>query len=351
MHSFVTQPERIGHLDAIRFVAAVWVALSHGAVALKPLFQDPLARLLAGGVSASFNGTSAVMVFFIVSGMCIHLPYARSSKVPAVRFLVRRYCRIGIPLLAVLVITSVVGPRAVGRQDGVLWSVYAELVYYSIYPLLFIVAQRIGWTPLLIVSGAVSVCLTIGNLQYMIVPEFGWLCWIWGLPVWLSGCLLADRLCSGRLTHSEGGSLAWRVAAWSIGTLTTILVFHSTVRIGYPVSMLGFSVFAYFWLQAELQNPFPAWRWLERCGGASYSLYLVHSIVLAIVDDTSLTPLVADMLRSLGILIATFVFYTAVEAPSHRLARYLASRISLNREPPQPQLLRQPAAGEPLPPS
>ena len=321
--------------------------LSHGAVVLKPLFQDPLARLLASGVSASFNGISAVMVFFIVSGLCIHLPYAGSSRVPVVRFLMRRYCRIGIPLFIVLMITSAVGPRAIGRQNGVLWSVYAELIYYSIYPLLFLAAQSIGWKPLLVISGAVSACLTIGNLQFMIVPEFGWLCWVWGLPVWISGCMLADRLHDGRLARPRGSRLVWRLTAWAMGTVATILVFHSPVRVGSPVSMLAFSVFVYFWLQQELRNPSPAWRWLERCGAASYSLYLVHSIVLGIVDGTSLPPLAADLLRPLGIVLATFTFYIAVEAPSHHFARFLASRISLDGglRPPRP------AVGEPLPPS
>lgn len=330
-HSQERPLRRLDHLDSIRFVAAIWVVISHGGVDLKALSDHPTARLLAAGLGSSFSGISAVMVFFIVSGLCIHFPNVGNTSVSVSRFLIRRYCRIGIPLLVILLLVSQCGTRAIDRTDAVLWSVYAELGYYSIYPLLLHVVRVAGWRGLLFVSGAVSLCVVVLNFHDSHVPGLGWWVWLWGLPIWISGCLLAESLARERRPRPIGPRMLWRATAWASGAATSYLVFHASVRIGYPVSMLAFALFAYFWLQQELQNPFPAWRWLERCGLASYSIYLVHGVVLAWFDGMSIPPLLSNLLRPAMVLLATGAFYLVIEAPSHRLARYLGSRVFMDR--------------------
>ena len=79
---------RIERLDSIRFLAALWVAISHGAIPLKPLVDEPTAKMILAGVQSTFSGTAAVMVFFIVSGLCIHLPYSGGKVVPVLHFLI-----------------------------------------------------------------------------------------------------------------------------------------------------------------------------------------------------------------------------------------------------------------------
>ena len=74
---------RIARLDTIRLLAAVWVAISHGAMPLKPLADTGPLRLIAAVAQDSFSGVAAVIVFFIVSGLCIHLPYTGVSAVPS----------------------------------------------------------------------------------------------------------------------------------------------------------------------------------------------------------------------------------------------------------------------------
>lgn len=324
--------ERIDRLDAIRFVAAVWVAISHGALPLRSLFSDPIARLIAGGFESTFSGVSAVMVFFIVSGLCIHLPNADAGSLPVAKFLVRRYARIGVPLIVILYVTPLVGARAEAKNSAVLWSVYAELVYYSIYPVLFYAAKRWGWSPLVMISGFGSVCLTALNLDFTNVWEFGWLTWLWGLPIWLCGCLLAESLSTGALREISGPILAWRAAAWGGGAMATFALFHSPIRIGDPVSMLVFSFVAYCWLSKELRDPARTWQWLRGCGAASYSLYLVHSVVLGGLEEHlhSVEPIANVLFRCAGVAIGAYVFYKLVEAPSHAAARRLARAISFD---------------------
>jgi peptidoglycan/LPS O-acetylase OafA/YrhL len=321
---------RIQRVDSLRFVAAGWVVFSHGIFPPKSAFTSPIGQLVASVFGASFDGISAVMVFFIVSGLCIHWPYVEADRVPLANFLARRYIRIGVPLAAVLILMSLVGGRANDRGHEVLWSIYAELVYYSVYPTLFWLAKRLGWSALIACSGLASLTLVLSNPAYTNVQQFGWLTWLWGLPIWLTGCILADRLRSGRIPNLMGSIWLWRLGAWGLGVLALLGEFHSKIVVGYPISMLLFAVYAFFWLNKELANQTPGWQWLEQCGRASYSLYLVHNIVLgAIVDYFSwlYTPtLFAFSCISIGAV--TYFFYRMIELPSHLLARRAANLIS-----------------------
>jgi peptidoglycan/LPS O-acetylase OafA/YrhL len=94
--------------------------------------------------------------------------------------------------------------------------------------------------------------------------------------------------------------------------------------------MLIFSVFAYFWLMKELQSQSLHWNWLERCGAASYSLYLVHNVVFGGLEE-HFSPAISIsgmVIRWSAVTVATCAFYWIVEAPSHRLARN-APRVGL----------------------
>jgi peptidoglycan/LPS O-acetylase OafA/YrhL len=317
---------RIDALDSIRFVAAFWVAMSHGALPLRDVSSAPLLRAF----SSSFDGVSAVMVFFIVSGFCIHLPYVDAHKLPVVKFILRRYVRIGLPLIAILLVMHFLGGNASKGGHAVLWSVYAEIVYYTLYPLLFALARRFGWGVLITIVGIISSTLALTHITYLRMWEFGSLTWLWGLPIWLSGCVLAARFRKGDLVKAYGSIWFWRLAAWFLGAAAGLLI-YSHAKIGYPVSMLPFAFFAFFWLTMELQNAASTWQCLQHFGSASYSLYLVHAVVLGAIDDY-LKPLsgvaIAIVLPWAAIAAATYLFYRIIEAPSHLLARWAASRVS-----------------------
>jgi peptidoglycan/LPS O-acetylase OafA/YrhL len=326
----INPSSRIYRVDSLRFIAALWVVFSHGILPTKSSFSDPVAQLIASALGASFDGISAVMVFFIVSGLCIHWPFVNVERVPLANFLARRYLRIGMPLATVLIFMSVVGGNASERGHEVLWSIYAELVYYTIYPVLFLAARRFGWGALISCSGVISIALVFLHPVYTNVQQFGPLTWLWGLPIWLAGCVLAERLRSGRMPNLPGNIWLWRLGAWGLGVLALFGEFHSRIVIGYPISMLPFAVYGYFWLNKELANQSPGWQWLERCGRASYSLYLVHNIVLGAVADyfphTYAPILFPFSCAAIGAV--TYLFYRLVERPSHLLARRIATLLS-----------------------
>src|SRR5450432_2915694 len=81
-----SKASHITGLDSIRFFCALWVVFFHGN--LPPLLEGMehapklvWLRLIRGIYGSAFNGPAAVIVFFLVSGFCIHFPQRNSLKV------------------------------------------------------------------------------------------------------------------------------------------------------------------------------------------------------------------------------------------------------------------------------
>ena len=128
---------------------------------------------------------------------------------------------------------------------------------------------------------------------------------------------------------------------WGGGALATWIAYHSPYKLGDPVTMLPFSFIAYFWLARELQSSNTPWRWLALCGAASYSLYLVHELVMGGVDDYiyPVPPVENVLVRVIGAAVCTYVFYKLVEAPSHVIARKVANSIAVTAIPKSPSVV------------
>lgn len=330
----MTSKKHVRGLDSIRFVAAGWVALSHGAAfPLKALWlaPGPIGHIVIGVYDCLFDGVAAVIVFFVISGFCIHYPWARAESLDVRSHLVRRYVRIGVPLLAVLACSQLIGGEIAEEGRGVLWSVYCELIYYSLYPALFVVFRKHGVLIVLIASTVLSVLLIASHPYYLWVWEFGLsLTWLELLPSWLLGCLLAERVAKGAAVPIRGSIIVWRATALIYTSAATVIVFHAPVKLGYPVTMLVFSFFAFFWAEQEIlrfvrRPPSQIFEWL---GSWSYSIYLIHNMVLPAVGLAVLPPFLAWITIVVGIFGASYAFAVLVEFPSHHLARLAARSIA-----------------------
>ncbi len=325
-------------LDELRFILAFWVVMSHFGVF--PLFAGAdTSRWIVRDLSRLWNtstyGVPAVIGFFIISGFCIHLPYKKASKLTIGRFYARRYIRILIPVACALTISRLAGNREpIFGQDtvlwhGVLWSLVCEEIYYAVYPGVRMIRQRFGWGSLLSSTFFLSV-LTVA-LQYRAVDwaEFGpWKTALVMFPVWLLGCVLAEK--SDQLVPMTSTSVIWmwRLAAWAGSWICLVLNFHGHVP--YTHTMLLFGVLAYFWIKNEIAYSFhrrPSG--LLALGGAwSYSLYLLHypaSDLFAKLHVPNLGPRTNWILSYAAILSFSYLFYVAIERPSHRLARRFGS--------------------------
>ncbi len=325
----------ISGLDSLRFFCALWVVFFHNAV--PPLFagytgSNPFLLWLKftyehGGF---FNGQAAVVLFFVISGFCIHYPQAGHGRLHIPSFYARRLLRIGIPWLVIELLVHFMGSAhdVQVRIKAVTWTLKCEIAYYALYPALLWLAKRWGWLKL---TGAAF------GVSFLVVAFFGhgngyagalkvqWNILV-GMASWLVGCVLAEDICRCEEAHIPEPHPAiwlWRAAIWAGATAIWLAMFHW--QIGMPTTLNFFAILGYFYIRAEIlhyQKAKPV-RAFEMLGMASYSMYLTHLLVIAYMGVYGRLEISwMEWARLMGAVFAvTGVYYFLVELPSHQIAR------------------------------
>lgn len=323
--------KRITGLDSIRFVLAFIVLLGHGTV---PIFsislvaRYPFLEYVNALIGNSFVGIAAVMAFFIISGFCIHYPYACGKKMNTKEFYLKRITRIAIPAIAAWCIYEV----TLNLYMGVIWSLICELIYYFIYPLLLKVGAKkfkyllwISFLASLTISVVYSTNSSIYNGDF---HRMGFaFTWLVSLPVWILGLILAEDLVqSESITIHLNYLIIMRLVVWGGAAICSVLRFH--LHIAYVFTLPIYSLLLYSWLKIEIryfstkeESKILAWG-----GLMSYSLYLIHAYVIEIIRISYSLQVLSLWLCLLGIVASLFfgcLFYLLVEKPSHYLSKSL----------------------------
>ena len=324
-------------IDSIRFVLALVVLLGHLENPLVDTLkssESSLKRYLGSFLGISFIGVVAVICFFIISGFVIHYPN-RAGISNLKNFYIRRYIRVLIPLVVIALISIPFG----NPEQGVAWSLYCELIFYTIYPLL--AAIKSSWRSKVIVAFLIAgIVITIGafddiasllnrkNLNYDgSYWQFGiGLTWVIGLPCWLLGVQLAERIDSVKTVVSRSKIYLFRILVFFSSIALMLAQFHFFVT--YLVSLTLFSIPFCKWIEYEIQyfkHNKPV-KLLESWGKFSYSLYLTHPLAILVIPYfIPLTSYSYIFIVALTILLA-FVFYLLLERPSHLLAQRMSRK-------------------------
>lgn len=354
---------RLWGIDAIRFVMAMWVTVGH--YSLPPIIarhpDHGLLKAFAAFYWALVNGPSAVIVFFLVSGLCIHFPNRNRKAIDSIgSYYARRLIRVGLPsLVGIILVSALFGVQSVAGYSGILWSILAEIIYYLLYPLLLALSLRFGWVKMIVASYVAAYVVVLCVPHNGNYPSFGLhLTWIVGLPCWLLGCLLAQQVDSMKPTTTPGRIWLWRAGLLGASLITSLLRWHLpqhfnrvSAPTGSPESILGFgetfdffALFAFFWLREEVRyylfdfdrKPNQA---LEAAGAFSFSLYLVHLPAAMAFEHFGKRPeegLTANLmwlaLLTLS-LVLSYIFYKLVEYPSHLLAIHVGRRLRAGTVP------------------
>ena len=321
---------RVLGLDTLRITLALIVLFGHLGL---PIILDPSSyanpwSIILAVIVNSFNGPAAVVCFFAISGFCIHYPYLDRGSFGLLEYFGRRHIRIWIPIIAAVVMASLVGLKLEVLGDSILWSLIAEEIYYLLYPMLRIAARKYSWSKMIVGGYLAAILLILSEPGADDYPSYGIAGnWILGLPVWMTGCLLAqqfDPTCRSVVLKNLSFIWLWRLGMIAVGCACGIARFH--LDWGYPWTLTICSPLVYFWLRRELVYYLnrPPIRALEKAGMMTYSVYLTH-IVARDAWVFLIAPISLDWLARCGFFawIAVFVtvFYFLVEKPSHLLAR------------------------------
>ncbi len=317
--------ERLLVLDALRGIAALVVVVAH-ALQLFYGYEQPILH----GI-----GRFGVVVFFLVSGYVIPTSFARHASQRT--FWIRRLCRlfplywltIGIaaifkgagwlpqtPLYQarlnttyLLNLTMVPNFFNVPSVLSVFWSMHIEVLFY-------VVVAVVGLLGLQHKTMLVGLLLVLITLASAFVPGIGFTLYY---PLFLTIIWCGAVL---QRSHTAGESLI-KVAPFLLVTLMLVGLGEGSTILGRTHATATVAAFAFVLVALHR----PAWlqqRVLGWLGSISYSLYLLHLLVLAVV------PMVGPPVLSMVVWLALMLLVAAaterwIERPSIALGKHLSA--------------------------
>lgn len=352
----MTQPPdhgRLDHIDGLRTIAILWVALYHYTYFWTPAGKGdnllPYGDLLAKFPFADV-GYLGVYLFFIVSGFVIAMSLTRSASIG--QFVMNRGIRLWPTMIIcgtiTFVLTTAFGPDELRRSpveylisltfippphvgkvigmgglewlDGAYWSLWAEVRFYVIAALLYFLIGR----SFLRVWAAFA--LTSAGLHVMGVAYGG----VWDALARLLFTEYQPFFTAGiALATIRFGQDTW--SRW-------VLTFAIAQTVAYPAmtpagltdhAAAGLILVYVFALPVMLsRGPIPVLssRLVTTIGVASYAYYLLHqnagmAALNLLADQPPLVTISAMILIQLGILAFAVVLTLRVEAPLRRALR------------------------------
>ncbi|WP_413668452.1 acyltransferase family protein [Mucilaginibacter sp. Mucisp86] len=302
---------------------------------------------------------SGVILFFLLSGFCISLPYVGNNarKLNLEEYAIRRFLRIYPPYLIAIIFTLIiefillkvyalpVAPytsylanvfmvqnytTGALTSNGALWTLPVELELYIAFPLVFYLLKNWGDKALMIITGIVS--LTTLSLfisgQFWLGSDFA-MYWV----VWCAGVLLAREYANGTLSKPSAWLLV--TAVITIG-LAVVLQVRGTPS-PYLELLFGFFYLMLLWLGISTE-----YRWnkyiprsivkvMNVLGTCSFSLYLIHKPVFGLIGIIWVSYFGSKPINflipvgfSILMVCMAWGFYLLIEAPTHALAKKLS---------------------------
>ncbi|MDR6421260.1 peptidoglycan/LPS O-acetylase OafA/YrhL [Paraburkholderia phenoliruptrix] len=377
--------QRYESLDGLRGVASLVVVLTH-MMLTQPAFwsrvigddKSPLSALetivLRTPVRLLFGGDKAVILFFVLSGFVLSLPWLNNRARSYGNFLLSRVCRIYIPYLVAMLISALLAaaiggypiPGASGWINGYgwtnhlqplgapsvllmlnnvystwidnpTWSLVWEMRVSLFFPLIIIPVARFGITGVIAVAAALWGAFHAGqSIDAHFTAASAFLGDVhhafYYASFFLIGAILAKYrgflfyACSDR---GGIGSIAMVIAGLTIWLTTWGAKTELMEGLGAAALIVAAASSGLFreWL---MTGPI---QWL---GKVSYSLYLIHVPIIMGAEYLLHTRMshadIACIAAATSLLLAE-VFYRAVERPSHELGKSITSRSKAKRAP------------------
>lgn len=381
---------RLQSIDALRGVAALGVVLYHAITQGAAATPDNIFRWPVKLVQlVSSFGYIGVFLFFVISGFCIHLQWAKAranQQTPVIQFgpfWRRRFRRLyppyliafGLFMLMAALTTGInvthffvydvvmhllmlhnLDPNTCYSINGVFWTLAIEEQLYLAYFLLLFLRTRWGWGPTLLICGAArlgwflfSHAVWVTTAIGVPVPEAAashWFTWALGaiavegafglvkLPDWCrnlwlgSAAIVLASATSTILPLTQKDTLAHNLA-W--------LLMHPAWGFGFFILVNRAVTAEQKWVAQLKQPAFPRRLLIRLTGTAafvgvfSYSLYLTHELVI-MQSWWFITRRFPPILNALLIVVPAtiafaWLFFRVCEKPYMRKAVSKAERV------------------------
>ncbi|RUT41425.1 acyltransferase [Paenibacillus anaericanus] len=371
------QNERFGTLDSMRGLAALSVMIGHFFLVFPSLAQNtaklgymksPVNMIKYSPLHIFWAGHEAVILFFLLSGFVLSLPFLNSTSSSYGIYLVKRICRIYIPYLCAVFIAIVVkqiffnaplqqvssyfqsqwtavtelksilahvfflGNFNSTLYDPILWSLVHEMRISIIFPLLMIVVVRGGWKGSLLTCALLTLMAEV--LLRLLDPPYmtNFVATIQYAAFFIVGALLAKYRNEIKTYYDKLSRLSKYILASAAILLYTFhwLFYTQSYHVYFQyfredwIIALGACLFIVMALNSvaakkALLHPVSVYL-----GKISYSLYLFHFVVLL-----SLLHLLRGYFSIYIILVMAFILsfvcatagYYWIELPAIRLGK------------------------------
>jgi len=356
---------RYAGLDGLRGIAAGIVLTTHLILTIPALTgrtptdvtPEWFAAVLRTPLHLFTAGGEAVVVFFVLSGFVLTLPFVPSKDTSWIGYYPKRIVRLYVPVIAsvaLAVLFALLVPRmtgsgtwwvdahvrpisgsmvlsdatlvaGTGKYNSVLWSLKWEVLFSLLLPAYVLLAR---WCRRFWLFGAASMAglsiagELIGSDAFIYLPIFGI-----GVFLAVGRSEMALLFSSRRWIVSAVGivSVASFTVRWAIPTAA---IDHALLLVGCATAVTAFYAAPSL---MRLSETAPI-SWL---GSRSFSLYLVHEPIVvsaALIAPGIAWPLTATI-GGLAALLVAEIFYRLVEMPSMRLAGRIGRRATaLNRD-------------------
>jgi peptidoglycan/LPS O-acetylase OafA/YrhL len=340
---------RLGELDALRGLAALAVSFQH-VLLLTGAAGAVLALAALTPLNALFDGTRAVLFFFVLSGFVLAVPFFRGVVSPA-GFVAKRAARIypayWLALVVSIAIYSISGnvhltlysaanfaslltDYTAQTYNVVFWSLVQEMRLSILFPLLILPVIKLPWRWVLAGTLPLLVAGFLGE-DFPGGPIIGSFSTVYYALFFVLGALTAKHI--DGLVKIVRQMSPWHAALW-LGV--AVLVYGALPNGGVAVPVekavvgaacVGMIVLALGWQGLSRFLLHPIFQFLGR---VSYSYYLLHlptsKVVQYLVHDHM--PFVAPVVTVAASLLLAWVVYRWIEVPSIRFGHRLYDSIS-----------------------
>lgn len=372
--------KRYLELDSLRGLAALFVLFYH-CLRIFPTFDTPdfstdssngfIIALLNTPLRLFWAGHESVILFFILSGFVLSLPYYRKKTIDYKTYIIKRSFRIYIPYFVattIAVITySLISPNGISvysdwfnriwtsndsfldilnhilflgyynanQYNTVIWSLVHEMRISIIFPLIMWLVLKYDWKKNIVIGMILSVISFV--ILKTVVPKYNtdFAITLHYISMFMFGAILAKNIdvivdyYKGLTKFKKMILFAIAILSYTYQGLLPELKFIHKFLINEYAIVTGSLLFIIIALSSGTFSKFLNLRPILFLGKISYSLYLYHAIILfslIYIFNESIPITAILILTIISSIIISSISYYLVEEPSIKLGKKILTK-------------------------